>query len=160
MAIPISEFWRENFYKHPPLTQEAILSFTERLKVQLPPLYLELLTIQNGGFTQPLAYPATNTTWSPDHVSLDSLCGIVIDTSIESPLNIFNTEYFIAEDWGLPPHTVAIAGDGHWWIALDYRVNRQKPTITWIDGELAKEAVIASNFSEFYAGLVPAKTFE
>jgi hypothetical protein len=62
--IPIHDFWRSNYYNHPPLTDEMVEAAEKQLGVKLPLEYIALLRIQNGGYTKDFGYPMTQrTTW-------------------------------------------------------------------------------------------------
>ncbi len=159
MGISKNEFWDTNYYNNPPLTEDMILTAEKTLGVKLPARLIELLQIQNGGYTKGFVFPMTQkTSWSDDHVSLTELFGIVTDPEIESGHNILDTAYMTAE-WDLPGKQVLLAGDGHWWITLDYR-GRDIPTVQWIDTECDEDLVIANTFDEFLNGLVPEESFE
>ena len=159
MAIALDGFWGPNFYKHPPLTDAMVHDAELLLGIKLPTLLLELLRIQNGGYTKGFAHPMERpTTWAADHVPLDDLAGIVTDASIETPMNILNSEAMKAE-WGLPPRQILLSGDGHYWITLDYR-KRSSPTVAWIDVDSDEDVPIAGSFASFVSGLVPADTFK
>ncbi|HYF69161.1 MAG TPA: SMI1/KNR4 family protein [Ohtaekwangia sp.] len=158
MAIDKRQFWDSNYYNHPPLTDEMIVVAETTLGVKLPTPLIELLKIQNGGYTKGFAFPMTQkTTWAENHVPLSELFGIVLDENIESAQNIMDTGYLI-EEWGLPEKQVLLTGDGHWWITLDYRSN-ETPCVKWIDVECKQEIKIADSLDEFFDGLVPDDTF-
>lgn len=157
--IPPDEFWGTNYYGNPPLTAEAAAEAEKRLGVVLPPEYIHLLRIQNGGYTSGLAYPMqTPTSWADDHVPCDELAGIVIDEDHDSMHNVLRSASMAAE-WQLPPDQVLLAGDGHWWTTLDYR-RSTIPTVTWLDVEIGEDIVVAPTFRAFLDGLVPASQFE
>lgn len=152
------EFWDVNYYNNPPLTEDMIVAAEKTLAVKLPALFIELLKIQNGGYTKGFSYPMTQkTTWSDNHVPLSELFGIVTDKLIDSGHNILNSHYMIKE-WGLPDRQVLLTGDGHWWITLDYR-NGESPTVKWIDTECDEEVEVANSFDDFINGLVSDETF-
>lgn len=158
MAIPPNEFWGENYYNHPPVTDRMIATAEQQLGVKLPTEYLALLRIQNGGYTQGLAHPMTRrTSWADDHVPLHSLAGIVTDQKLRTCHNILDTEY-LTREWDLPSHQVLIAGEGHWWISLDYR-KRKKPSVVWLNVESDQDFQIAPSFAAFLAGLVPQSVY-
>ena len=158
MAIPDSEFWSDNYYQHPPLTDEMLAEAEANLGVRLPPRLVDLLRIQNGGYTQGFAHPMPRrTTWAEDHVPLDELAGIVTDPNIRTAQNLLLTEY-MTKEWGLPPRQVLLAGDGHFWITLDYR-RGDVPSVAWIDTECDEDIQIADSFEAFLKGLVPASTY-
>lgn len=162
MSHPISpaNFWDENYYKHPPLTDEMIALAERELNVKLPAEYIALLRIQNGGYTLGFGHPMSNpTTWAEDHVPLNELAGIDPDIENEKMMqNVLWTAYMTAE-WDLPPRQVLLAGDGHWWITLDYR-NGDTPTVAWIDVDCNEDFQIAPSFASFLAGLRPKSEFK
>ncbi|MDI9868969.1 SMI1/KNR4 family protein [Flectobacillus roseus] len=158
MTIHKADFWDNNYYNHPPLTDDMVSTAETLLKVKLPTILIDLLKIQNGGYTKGFAYPMTvKTTWSESHVPLSELFGIVTDQTIETGQNILDTAYMI-EEWGLPDKQVLLNGDGHWWITLDYRQG-EIPTVRWIDVECDQDIHIADSFEDFINGLVKEDTF-
>lgn len=158
MGINKTNFWGVNYHNHPPLTAEMISYAEKMLNVKLPTLLLDLLQIQNGGYTNDFAYPMTcETSWSENHVPLFELFGIVTDSSLETGQNILDTQY-LTDEWGLPEKQVLLAGDGHWWITLDYRKGAI-PTVRWIDVECEEDIHIANSFDDFINGLVPKEHF-
>jgi hypothetical protein len=158
MGINKKEFWDSNYYNHPPLTDQMVVTPETELGVKLPKTLIELLRIQNGGHTKGFAYPMTQkTTWAEKHVPLSDLFGIVLDKNIETAQNILDTDY-MTKEWGLPEKQVLLTGDGHWWITLDYRDNAT-PCVKWIDVECNEEIKIADDFDQFINGLVSDETF-
>ena len=152
-----SDFWGSNYYEHPPLTEEVISTAEALLGHRLPIAMLELLRVQNGGYTQGFAHPMNQpTTWAKDHVPLDDLAGI-LQLEHHSPMNMVRSPD-MTKEWGLPPNQVLISGDGHYWITLDYR-NGPDPSVAWIDVECGEDIQIARTFSDFLDGLVPASKY-
>lgn len=128
------------------------------LGVKLPGKLVQLLRIQNGGYTRGFAYPMTQkTTWVQDHVPLSELFGIILDKNVATAQNIMDSHY-MTKEWGLPEKQVLLTGDGHWWITLDYRDN-ETPCVKWIDIECDQEIKIAGDFDQFINGLVSDETF-
>ena len=128
MKIDKNKFWSSNYYNNPTLTNDAIKIAETELEIILPELLIELLRIQNGGYTHRFAFPMTQkTTRAEDHVPLYALFGIVHDKGIRTFHNIMSSEY-MTKEWGLPPRQVLLNGEGHWWITLDYRAG-DKPTV-------------------------------
>ncbi|HYF04258.1 MAG TPA: SMI1/KNR4 family protein [Patescibacteria group bacterium] len=153
MSIDKDKFWDVNYYNHPPLTKEMIAYTEATLNIKLPIELIELLKIQNGGYTKGFAFPmATRTSWAENHVPLSELFGIVTDSTISTAQNILDTQY-MTDEWGLPEKQVILCGDGHWWITLDYRYS-DKPRIRWIDTECGEDIHISNSFQEFIDGLV------
>lgn len=131
------------------------------LGVELPTEYIELLRVQNGGYTKGFGYPCEGTSWAPDHVPLDDLAGIVLDLTHNTAMNLMESPD-LSQEWGLPPDQLLLTGDGHWWITLDYRGGGE-PCITWIDTEAREgieEVFLAPNFRTFLEGLRPADSFD
>jgi len=158
MGINKNEFWGENYYNHPPLTDELLESAEKLLKVKLPERLVELLKIQNGGYTKGFAFPMNQkTTWADNHVPLSDLFGIVLDKNIRTAQNIMSTGYMTRE-WGLPEKQISLTGDGHWWITLDYR-GGNRPSVKWIDVECEEEIQVADTFDQFIDGLVSDEEF-
>jgi hypothetical protein len=159
MPIDKREFWGSNHYEHPPLSDEMIALAEERLGVRLPAELIELLLIQNGGYTKGFAYPMSQrTTWAADHVPLEELAGIVIDPNHRTAQNLMHTAY-LTQEWGLPPRQVLLAGDGHYWITLDYR-RGDIPSVAWIDVECDEDIQVAPSFATFLSGLVPESIYD
>jgi hypothetical protein len=119
----------------------------------LPKLLIELLEIQNGGYTKEYIFPMTEkTSWSNDHVPLYQLFGIVTDNSVKTAHNIMDTEY-MTKEWDLPKKQVILSGEGNWWITLDYRTS-DNPSVLWIDTDIKEEVKVATSFEDFINGLV------
>jgi hypothetical protein len=156
--LSLDDFWSTNYYRHPPLTQEAIVEAERVLGVRLPRALIELLSVQNGGYTRGFSHPMSRpTTWAKDHVPLSDVNGIVA-SSDPSPLNLVLSPE-MTEEWGLPPKQVLLSGDGHCWITLDYR-NGPEPSVAWIDVECGEDVQVAPSFSAFLQGLVPTSEFD
>jgi len=160
MNIKISDdFWDENFYNHPKLTDGMIEVAETSLNVKLPNLLIDLLRVQNGGYVNGLVFPTKEkTSWADSHIALSELYGIVTNKSKETCQNILDSEY-LANECGLPAKQVVLSGDGHWFITLDFREG-ENPTIRWIDLECNQDIHIADTFDEFINGLVSAEEFE
>lgn len=158
MTLNITEFWASNYYNNPPLTDKMIKQAESDLGVKLPASYVNLLKIQNGGYTKGFVFPMTKkTTWADNHVPLTELFGIVLDKESDSAHNIMQSAY-MTKEWGLPDKQVILTGAGHWWITLDYRQG-DIPTVRWIDCECGEDVHIADSFEDFFNGLVSEDKF-
>lgn len=153
------EFWTNGTYGvQAPLTDDAVREAEELLGVRLPEPLLELLRVQNGGTVvdERSAFPTTErTSWASDHVPFDSVMGI---GTAEGSLSLLDTPYLV-EEWGLPSPVVLLTGDGHTWIALDYRAGGE-PSVVWLDADDESELALAPDLRTFLDGLVPAERFE
>jgi hypothetical protein len=58
----------------------------------------------------------------------------------------------VAAEWGVPERLVPLTGDGHTWIALDYR-DGDEPSVTYVDVELDREQPLAPTLRAFLEGL-------
>jgi len=139
--------WRldidEDMYKLHPLTKEMITYTEELFDVVLPDEYIGILSIQNGGYLLNNTY-STN---SSIQVQIDHLLGI------GRYIGIWDTPYF-QEEWNLPKGLILIGGDGHEWIALDYRYSRTCPPIVYINSEEESITTIAASFKELLTCLM------
>ncbi|THA75981.1 hypothetical protein E6R60_14505 [Streptomyces sp. A0642] len=79
----------------------------------------------------------------------------------ECSASLLDSPYLI-EEWGLPAPTVLLSGDGHSWVALDYRAcgRHREPSVTWFDADRNEELALASDFRSFIEGLTSASDFD
>jgi hypothetical protein len=143
-------FWGDGTYGvQPPLTDEAVKEAEDLLGVRLPAALLDLLRVQNGGMVAcgrrrcPTSEP---TSWADDHVPLPDLIGIGHTKGV---LSLLDAPYLV-EEWDLPEGVVPVSGDGHCWIALDYRAAGE-PSVVWL--EEGRELALARDFRSFVEGL-------
>ncbi|MDG9727775.1 SMI1/KNR4 family protein [Streptomyces sp. DH41] len=155
-------FWGEGLYGvQPPLTDAVVQDAERRLGVRLPAALLEILRLQNGGLVADAwnAFPTdAPTSWSENHVPFDDMRGIGRDDGQPSLLD----SGYLVEEWGLPSPLVLLSGDGHCWIALDYRTcgERGEPSVTWFDVEGDSELPLAADFHTFVEHLTAAASFD
>ncbi|MCM3791516.1 SMI1/KNR4 family protein [Domibacillus indicus] len=130
-----------------PLTEEMIRYAEKELDVTLPEAYINMLKEKNGGYMEPASYPTkVPTSWADDHIQIDYMKGI---GEAEGILESF----YLIEEWDLPDRVVLLSGDGHTWIALDYRNTDQEPPVIYIDTEDEQIFQLAPNFAAFVDGL-------
>ncbi|MEU5655152.1 SMI1/KNR4 family protein [Streptomyces sp. NPDC047737] len=155
-------FWGEGTYGvQPPLSDAAVLDAERQLGVRLPASLLEILRVRNGGPVADAwnAFPtAEPTSWSEHHVPLDGLMGI---GRHEGRLSLLDSAYLVKE-WGLPSPLVLLSGDGHYWIALDYRRcgAHGEPSVTWFDADDRTELPLATDFATFVGHLTSDSSFD
>ncbi|MFI9293712.1 SMI1/KNR4 family protein [Streptomyces gardneri] len=155
-------FWGEGVYGvQPPLTDAVVQDAERRLGVRLPASLLEILRVQNGGLVAELsnAFPTdVPTSWSENHVPLDDMMGI---GRRNDRLSLLDSPYLV-EEWGLPSPVVLLSGDGHCWIALDYRACGEsgEPSVTWFDLDTDTELPLATDFQTFVERLTAAASFD
>lgn len=142
----------------PVLTESMLLAAEQILGVKLPDEYVALLRVRNGGriSSEFCSFPSPQpTSWADDHVPFDECFGI------DSKLGSVTDSGALNEEWGQPHDLVLLTGDGHWWIALDYRGSAQaEPAVVWFDNEVGQDIRLASSFREFLEGLVPRSQFD
>jgi hypothetical protein len=165
----LERFWdRETTYGvHPPLTNDAISAAEIELGVRLPPDYLALMRVQNGGRIADDfdAFPVDPPhKWPSGHVrnhvwigELDGLGGSGVHMEVR------HSDDRHDEDWGPSKGMVLIGSPdgGHEWLALDYRVSGPdgEPCVLWSDTEGPWERRLAPTFRAFVEGLGPLASF-
>ncbi|MFD9635196.1 SMI1/KNR4 family protein [Streptomyces violascens] len=142
------------------MTEGTVRDAELRLGVLLPASLLSVLRVQNGGGVAAAwnAFPTRMpTSWSKNHVPFDELMGI---GERKRTTLVLDTPYLV-EEWGLPSPIVLLSGDGHCWIALDYRAcgRHGEPTVTWFDTDTDTELALATDFQSFLEG-APADGFD
>jgi hypothetical protein len=144
-----------------PLTQDMVSAAERVLGVTLPDDLLRLLRIQNGGVVADAwdACPADATFYADDHVPFDQLFGIGPAGEVDA-LSLLDTPYLVQE-WDLPTPCVLLSGQGHYWVALDYRIcgSHGVPSVAWIDNEMEHELQLAPDFRAFAERLAPSASF-
>ncbi|MEI4614756.1 SMI1/KNR4 family protein [Bacillus cereus] len=146
-----STIWADDDYlKLAPINDELIKKAEEVLNVKLPESYITLLKEQNGGALRLDVHPTSKpNSWADDHVNVSGLYGISFD---ENESSILESRYLIRE-WEMPENIVLLSGDGHTWIALDYRNVAENPPVIFIDNEFEEIIELAPNFESFLQNL-------
>lgn len=150
----MNNIWREDdeYYKLEPLTDTLVKIAEEKLKVKLPKSYINLLKEQNGGYIKFDSFPSNvPTSWGDSHIIIDHILGIGEEKGI------LENEYLIQE-WELPENIVLISGDGHSWVAFDYRNKKKEPSVIYIDTDSEQIIELAPNFEIFLNGLYVEET--
>ncbi|WP_077736488.1 SMI1/KNR4 family protein [Bacillus sonorensis] len=146
----MKEFWMyedDDPYTLKKVTEKDILKAEKKLGVILPKEYKELILQQNGGYINYNAFPTDRpTSWAKDHIEFDYLLGL------GKKEGILESQYLIKE-WGLPDNLILIHGDGHTWVALDYRDTKENPSVHYFDLELEEDFKLANSFGEFLSKL-------
>ncbi|GAB1305962.1 SMI1/KNR4 family protein [Bacillus altitudinis] len=150
----MKSFWEideEGYYTLKKINEAEIAKAEKKLGITLPDTYKKLILEQNGGYTIHNAFPTTQSnSWAEDHIQFNHLLGIAEDEGI------MDSAYLIKE-WELPEGLVLINGDGHTWVAMDYRKTKENPAIHYFDVEMEEDFKLADSFDEFIEGLY---TFE
>ncbi|MGE7168841.1 SMI1/KNR4 family protein [Bacillus altitudinis] len=147
-------FWEideEGYYTLKKINEAEIAKAEKKLGITLPDTYKKLILEQNGGYTIHNAFPTTHSnSWAEDHIQFNHLLGIAEDEGI------MDSAYLIKE-WELPEGLVLINGDGHTWVAMDYRKTKENPAIHYFDVEMEEDFKLADSFDEFIEGLYTAE---
>jgi hypothetical protein len=140
----------------PPLTPEGVAGAERILGVRLPEDLLRLLRVRNGGRVAEAwdAFPYG----SDDYVAFDRMDGIG-EPGKDDTSALTDTPYLVKE-WELPAGVVLLCGDGHTWVALDYRScgSSGEPSVVFLDTETrggSAEVPLAPSFRGFVEGLMP-----
>lgn len=134
----------------PALTDDILTEVEGRLRVKLPDDYLEAIRIQNGGYVLQRDLPII---WNgQDDIALvDSIAGVGCHKGlIESKALL--TEWGVEDD-----RLIAFAGDGHFFLAFDYR-ERVTPKIAYIDTDTEEINVLFDSFRQFTEALTTVDT--
>nr|MDH3163666.1 SMI1/KNR4 family protein [Bacillus licheniformis] len=146
----MKNFWTyedEDPYKLKSISERDIQKAEKKLGVKLPEEYKALILEQNGGYINFNAFPSERpTSWAKDHVQFDYLLGL------GKKAGILESKYIIKE-WELPDNLILIHGDGHTWIALDYRETKENPPVHYFDSEFEENYKLADSFGEFLSKL-------
>jgi hypothetical protein len=141
------------------LTDDMIASAERQLGVLLPKSYLDALRAKNGGSTigQYIKLPTQHV---PDHLSRYVDHGYIAVRELNGigsgDDTILETDYYVGE-WGLPNPIVILSGEGHWWIAFDYRVAHENPPIVFLDSDSGDTLYLSNDFASFLSSIVPYK---
>ena len=131
-----------------PIGISRIKEVEHQLGVLLPTLYVEMILEQNGGEIIYNACPSpVPTVWGEKYVKVDSIMGIEEDGGI-----LVSDQYI--NEWGMPKNLILLNGDGHTWIALDYRKNKEFPSVIFIDNEREQIIELALNYESFIKKLM------
>lgn len=123
-------------YVQPALTPEILEQAEKQIGYKLPAKLIEILKIQNGGY---IRYKIAET-------PQEQIMGIgPYFPSLTDFDWTESQEYVSFELDGLVP----LDGDGHWYICLDYRENKEEPQVAWIDIECDHQEKIANSFAEY-----------
>jgi len=148
----VKNIFRSKFDGFEEVSDELIKFSEERLGKKLPNSYKELLQTQNGGYLTKSAFPTEVNNHSADgYIPVELIHGISRDP--DNIYGVLTTEY-MTEEWELPNGLVLLCGDGHTWIALDYRGDLEEPKVVFLDVEMEQEIELSQDFGSFIEGLI------
>lgn len=129
----------------PTLTEDVLNEVETRLGVKLPMDYLEVICVQNGGYVEQRDLPVI---WNglEDIALVDSIAGVGLHKGlIESKA--------LLKEWGVEDERlIAFAGDGHFFLAFDYR-DGPHPNIAFIDTDTEQIDILFDSFQQFTEAL-------
>jgi hypothetical protein len=157
VALPLDAFNPPN----PPLEDATLAEVERRLGVKLPAAYVAIMRdLHNGGYVPsmlirvdaPVSEDLAHALLDNGYATLGSLAGVTL-TEEDWQRSILGSPKMI-EEWGLPSGLVLIDGDGHSWIALDYREPGAEPRVVAIDSDSGGSIELAPTFDAFLERLV------
>ena len=128
--------------------------------IRFPKTYIDLMKRWNGGylgdtFQIPVKEPPDSLHYhlGAGFFSISDIGGLTEDArSLGSILYTVTT----ARNWGVPKEVIPFSGDGHTWIAFDYRhLVNDEPTIIFIETDKLWFRVLANSFQELLDSLLP-----
>jgi hypothetical protein len=132
--------------------EELVDVFEKENDVKLPDEYIKFAGEKHSWIVKlpPCNTESTNYYFGEGFYEIGALSGLDPDQY----RSIFDSPSLI-EEWQLPKGLVLIDGDGHTWLALDYRVSKTTPRVIVIESDESNYLVVASNFNEFLQSLLP-----
>lgn len=132
---------------------ESLLKWTEdSLGVRLPGSYISLVKKRNGGALRRNAFKVRK---RREWYSFDQIAGLD-----RKHVDAITSRTRVAREWQVPEGLIALDGDGHWWLCLDYRRcgPEGEPVLIHYDtdtlGSAEESFQVADSLDEFLAGLV------
>jgi len=152
--------WSHDFkHPNPPVNDETRMQVEQLLGVDLPDAYVGLMRERNGGYLeeQLIHYqgdipPDMDYYVGERYIPIGMIAGI--NPKPEASGSVTQTPLMIRE-WRLPEGLVLLDGDGHTWIALDYRQAKTNPPVVFLVSEIGQHITIAGNFADLLDKMVP-----
>ncbi|MFD2561485.1 SMI1/KNR4 family protein [Aquimarina rubra] len=142
------------------LTDEKIKSVEEKLGYSLPESYKDFIKNYNKNYFEDYSVIPINET-IPDNLkyylgegfwTINSIYRISLDENDTKSILYGKS---LAVEWGLPNDIIPLEGDGHTWLAFDYRDCIIEPTIIFIESDALLSFKLAENFTELLNILLP-----
>ncbi len=152
--------WSSDFDEpNPPVSDALVRELETLLGVKLPESYIALMREHNGGFLKAQLVPVNGEVPGDlagyidnGFVSVASIAGLNADPDASG--SISQTAY-MTKEWNLPDRLVLLDGDGHTWVALDYRQLEIDPPVIFLESETGHYMNIATNFADLVEKLIP-----
>ena len=130
-------------------TIEEIRICEDKLSVKLPQSFVNYLTGSDNKDDDGYVYKITCTIpeelkyyLGDGYIDINKLNDATLN---EHGVNTILCSHYMIEEWELPQDLVLLQGDGHTWIALDYRKGEDPPVI-FIESDECYSLLIAENF--------------
>lgn len=157
MAFDVTKWESDNEEVNDTLVSQV----EQALGVKLPESYIALMKKWNGGglpeeyqiligndIPENLEYYLGDGFWA-----LNAIAGISSNKNNHAGI-IYATQ--TAREWGVPDKVVALDGDAHTWVALDYRSNMNEPKVIFIETDNFLSFDIATNFQALIDQIIPS----
>lgn len=127
-------------YRLTDVTEDSITFAEGKLKVKVPESYIALMQQQNG----------SELVNKRLEIGEEVICVVYINGIGTKSGERILLSSSLKREWGLSNKFVYLYGDGHTWLALDYRhYQGDNPPVTYIDLERGEKTVIAADFAAF-----------
>lgn len=139
----------ENYRTYTP--NESIAAYELKYGFKIPEQYIDFAGTHSDHVVKlPSCVPGENDTYFGEgFYEIGTYRGL--DPNEDS--SIFDSSWLVRE-WELPEKLVLIEGDGHAWLALDYRQSTAEPRVIVIESENSTYKVLANNFQSFTTLLI------
>jgi DNA-directed RNA polymerase subunit M/transcription elongation factor TFIIS len=133
-------------------TEERIEQFEKEHNIKLPEEYIRYAGSKHSWVVKlpPSESESTKYYFGEGFYQIGELSGLDPDKY----RSIFDSPALVQE-WKLPKDLVLIDGDGHTWLALDYRDSNMEPKVIVIESDESNHLLVANNFGEFIDSLLP-----
>jgi hypothetical protein len=157
MALTVDNWKSDN-----PKVSELMVNEVEQvLGVKLPESYISLMKKWNGGYLEE-EYQVVLLNDVPENLDYylgEGFWSLNLIAGISSDIN--NSEGIIytaqtAHEWGVSEKIIAFEGNGHTWLALDYRENKDNPKVIFVETDNLLFFDLAKSFDDFIQNLIPS----
>jgi hypothetical protein len=157
------QFWEQSQYARHyfggPVTDDVVELVEHQLGYKLPKAYIELMKVQNGGFTRKRNFSTKedSLSWAEDHIAITGIFSIGSDAPM-SLCGKHGSQFWI-DEWNYPPIGVYFAdcpSAGYDMVCLDYRSCGPigEPQVVHVAWEFDNRIlVLAEDFQSFICGL-------
>lgn len=157
MTMTVNNWKSDN----PKVSDFLVNEVEQMLGVKLPKSYVSLMKQWNGGYLEE-EHQVILLNEVPENLNYylgEGFWGLNLLAGISNDIN--NNEGIVytaqtAHEWGVPEKVIAFDGDGHTWLALDYREDKNNPKVIFIETDNLLSFNLAKNFNDFIESLIPS----